>query len=281
MVPPSSNAPLTRPASALVMAALAASLMASAAAFLLIEARTARAASGESYRLARAEREADRALAIAMVRLDAGEALPRQGELLSLPSGARVLRQDAAGLLDLNAAPPETLAQLFQSLGESRERAVALGDAIADWRDADDLVRPHGGERDLYVNAGLAPPGNRPFETEGELSAVIGVSPALLDCALPFLTTYSGQAEIDTAAAPSELRVLLDAQAPPQAAVGAPLARVIALTAEAPLSAHAHLARTIWIRLTGDPAQPLFIHRAAQSFAGDETARATCGARTA
>jgi len=280
VVPPSSNARSTKPASALVMAALAASLMASAAAFLLIEARTARAASGESYRLARAEREAERALAIAMVRLDAGEALPGQGEILVLPGGARVLRQDAAGLVDINAASPEMLARLFQGLGESRERSVALGDAIADWRDEDDLVRPHGGERDLYIEAGLSPPGNRPFETEGELSAVVGVTADLLECALPFLTTYSGQAEIDATAAPTELRVLLDAQAPSQATVSAPLGRVIALRAEAPLSAHAHLARTAWVRLTGDPARPLFIHRAAQTFAGADATRAACGART-
>ncbi|MBL8537058.1 MAG: general secretion pathway protein GspK [Hyphomonadaceae bacterium] len=276
MVQPSSNAPWTRPASALVMAALAASLMASAAAFLLIEARTARAASGESYRLARAEREAERALAIASVKLDAGETLPSHGEILLLPSGARVLRQDAAGLIDINAASPETLAQLLQGLGESRERAVALSDAIADWRDEDNLVRAHGGERDAYIDAGLAPPANRPFATEGELSAVVGVTPALLECALPFLTTYSGQVDIDAAAAPSELRALLSANTPTQASVGAPLGRVIALRAEAPLSEHASLARTIWVRLTGDPSRPLFIHRAEQSFA--QANRFDCGA---
>lgn len=263
------------------MAALAASLMASAAAFLLMEARTARAASGESYRLARAEREAERALAIAIVRLDAGEALPGQGDLLSLPGGARVLRQEAVGLVDINAASPETLARLFQGLGESRERAVALGDAIADWRDEDDLVRPHGGERDVYTDAGLPPPGNRPFETEGELSAVLGVSPALLQCALPLLTTYSGQAEVDAAAASPQLRTLFSMQAPPQGSASATLGRVIALRAEAPLSEHAYLARTIWVRLTGDPAQPFFIHRAAQSFASDDTTRVACGARSA
>lgn len=280
MVQPSSDAPWTKPASALVMAALAASLMASAAAFLLIEARTARAASSEGYRLARAEREAERALAIAMVRLDAGEALPGQGELLSLPGGARVLRQDATGLVDINAAQPETLAQLFQSLGESRERSVALGDAIADWRDADDLVRPHGGERAHYIDVGLPPPGNRPFETEGELSAVIGVTPELLECALPFLTAYSGQAEVDAAAASVELRGLLALEASTQTPAGAPLGRVIGLRAEAPLSANARLARTIWIRLTGDPAHPIFIHRAAQNFSSDDASRATCGAHT-
>lgn len=279
MVQPSSNAPWTRPASALVMAALAASLMASAAAFLLIEARTARAASGESYRLARAEREAERALAIAIVKLDAGETLASQGEILLLPSGARVLRQDAAGLVDINAASPETLALLFRTLGESRERAVALGDTIADWRDVDDLVRPHGGERDLYIHAGLAPPGNRPFETEGELSTALGVSPALLDCALPFLTTYSGQSEVEAGAAPPQLRALFAANAPTQASVGAPLGRVIALRAEAPLSDHASLTRTIWVRLTGDPARPLFIHRAEQSFARGDSS--TCTARAA
>jgi type II secretory pathway component PulK len=281
VVPPSSNARLTKPASALVMTALAASLMASAAAFLLMEARTARAASSESYRLARAEREAERALAIAIIRLDEGEALPGQGELLSLPGGARVLRQDAVGLIDLNAASPEVLARLFQALGENRERAAALADAVADWRDEDDLVRPHGGERNIYAEVGMAPPGNRPFETEGELGAVIGVTPALLACALPFLTTYSGLTEIDAAAAPPELRALLGVQQSPHASTGTPLGRVISLTAEAPLSEHAYLSRTVWIRLTGDPAHPFFTHRAAQGFTGGRSVHATCEARSA
>ena len=48
---------------------------------------------------------------------------------------------------------------------------------------------------------------------------------------------------------------------------GAPLGRVIALTAEAPLSDHAVLRRTLWLRLTGDPSRPVMVHRAEQGLA--------------
>lgn len=268
---------MVKPASALVMAALAASLMASAAAFLLIETRTARAASGENHRLARAQLEAERALAIAIVRLDAGEALPAQGRLFSVSDAVAVERQDATGLIDVNAAPPARLAALFIELGADVERATALAEAIADWRDADDLVRVNGAERERYEDAGLPPPANRAFITEGEISAVIGMDRALLACALPFLTTYSGQGDIDQAAAPPSLRGLGEAPAPQYAAPGAPLGRVIALRAYSPISRHAYLRRTLWIRLTGDPERPVFIHRAEQALTPQLSVNANCG----
>jgi hypothetical protein len=266
----------TRPGSAMLAAALIASLLATAAALTLIETRVARAASGESYRLARAELKAEQLLAIAVARLDSGEPLPTQGMVFTDAEDGRVSRQDADGLIDVNAAGPETLAALFSALGASGPDHIA--DRIADWRDEDSLRRTHGAERNEYVAAGLPPPANRPFETEGELSLVIDLNPALLACALPFLTAYSGQATPNASSAPPRLREMLALTDSGATATGAPLGRVVALSASAPLSPQADLRRTLWLRLTGDPLAPVFVHRAMQELAPRQADDRVCEA---
>lgn len=270
----------TKPASAMLMGALMAMLLATAAAMMLVEARTARAAAGEAVRLARTQLAAERLLAQAIARLDSGEALAPQGLLFSEEDGARVLRQDAAGLVDLNAASPTQLAALITALGVEADTAATLADRIIDWRDEDDARSLHGAERTDYADAGLAAPGNRAFVTEAEVRQVMGVTPALSECLLPYLTTYSGQSELDPAAVSPRLAAMLNLARAPPAAQGAPLGRVIALTAEAPLSTHALIRRTLWLRLTGDPEAPLLIHRATQDFAARDAAAPACDLAT-
>src|SRR5476651_2679089 len=51
----------------------------------------------------------------------------------------RVTLQDEGGKIDLNAAPDELLAGLFDVLGVGPDEAARLVDAIADWKDDDDL----------------------------------------------------------------------------------------------------------------------------------------------
>jgi len=247
----------------MLTAMLIATLLASAAAIMLIDTRAARGASSETLRLARAQSAAQKLLAVAQVRLDSGDPLPAQGLLFEGPSG-RVLRQDAPGLVDVNAAPPERIAALFVSFGASPDEASALGDAIADWRDSDNLRRLHGAEAEDYERAGLEPPANRAFVTETELARVLGMRPELLACALPYLTIYAG-ADIDANAAPADLRARLglsDGISTSPAALG----NVVIVRAEAALSAHAVFERTLWLRLTGDPAKPVMIHRAQEGF---------------
>lgn len=272
----SSPAPWTEPASALLMAALAATLLATAAALLLLNAQAARSAAGESTRFARAQVSADGALAEVIVRLDAGEPFPAQGEIWSSEDGARVYRQDTAGLIDVNAAEPETLARLFQSIGLTQERAGQLSAAMADWRDGDDLVRTGGAENAQYASAGLEGPANRPFETEGEIVRVMGVTPELARCALVFLTAYSGQSDIEPGAAAPALRSALTLTAADSPPATAPLGRVIILRAEAPISEHAVVRRAVWIRLTGDPERPLLVHRAQHDLAPRNDAPSRC-----
>ena len=255
----------TEPASALLVAALAAMLLATAGGLMLIETRAARLGAGEMLRLAQAKAGADALLAEALIRLDSDSPLPTQGLLFETETG-RVWRQDAAGLLDINAADPGHLAALLIAAGATQERAAQLADSIADWRDVDDVRRLHGAETRDYADAALAPPGNRPFATEDEILAVLGMDASLAACLKPWLTTYSGSSNIDPSAAPSALRAALGLAAGAPSA-GAPLGRVIMLSAEAPLSEHAVLRRTLWIRLTGSAHQAVLTHRAAETLA--------------
>jgi hypothetical protein len=256
----------TERASALMLATLAASLLAMTAGLLMVETRAARATAGEARRLLQAQLDADALLARTIVRLDRGEPFPWRGVIVDEGEHGRVMRQDAAGLLDINAAPAETIAALFAGLGVETERAVMLAERTADWRDEDELRRLNGAERADYEAAGAEPPANRPFETEGELLHVLGMTRTIFDCARPYLTTYSGQAELDAAAAPDELFELLHQVSAERPAASVPMGRVIALMADAPLSDGAVLRRTLWIRMSADPERPVMVHRAAQEL---------------
>jgi general secretion pathway protein K len=254
--------------SAMLMATLVAGLLAAAAAGMLMQSRTARAASGETLRLERARLEADALLSKALVRLDAGEALPARGLLFATANGGRVLRQDAPGLLDINAAEPVSIAALLVALDVDSEDATDIADRIADWRDDDNLTRPHGAERQAYEGSGFAPPANRPFEVETEISSVLGISEALARCVAPYLTTYSGSEGVDPSAAPDVLRTIFAVgdNAPIQTATP-PFGRVVILSAEAPISRAAVLRVRIWTRFTGDANHPFVTHRAAEDLA--------------
>ena len=119
--------------------------------------------------------------------------------------------QDEAGKIDLNAAPDALLRGLLVSVGVETGAAAALVDAIADFRDADDLRRSNGAEADDYHAAGLATgPKNQPFRAVEELQRVIGMTAALFEKLLPALTVHSGRPGVDPATAPDEARLALE-----------------------------------------------------------------------
>src|SRR4029077_8905250 len=85
--------------------------------------------------------------------------------------------QDEASKIDLNQAPEALLAVLFESVGIDPDKAQSLADAIADFRDADNLTRPRGAEEAEYRSAGLARgPKNAPFQMTEELQQVLGMT---------------------------------------------------------------------------------------------------------
>jgi general secretion pathway protein K len=76
--------------------------------------------------------------------------------------------------VDVNVADGEQLLALFRAIGFGEPRADSMVDALLDWRDADDIPRPLGAERDWYRAQGRFTPRNGPFADVVELRRVRG-----------------------------------------------------------------------------------------------------------
>jgi general secretion pathway protein K len=194
----------------------------------------------------------------------------RDGTTYRFPFGGGeilVSIQDEGGKIDLNAAPDGLLQGLLISVGVETGAAVALVDAIADFRDGDDLRRLNGAEADDYRAAGLAAgPNNRPFQAVEELRRVIGVTRALYDKLSPALTVHSGRPEIDPATAPQAALRALDGmtadEAEALAAARGLVARrpktIFTLRAEAHTGGGGVYVREAVVKLGGDGGGQLF-----------------------
>lgn len=127
--------------------------------------------------------------------------------VFSLDDGEiRVVIRDESAKIDLNAANDALLKGLLLSAGLDEEQANQLLDAILDWRDADDLTRPQGAERDGYEALGLPYiPTNAPFQTVGELQRVIGITPDLYRKVAGALTVFSKSPGISSTLAPRQV----------------------------------------------------------------------------
>ena len=110
---------------------------------------------------------------------------------------------DEASRIDINAAPDALMKSLLTVIGGADDAtATTLVDAIADWRDPDDLKRPNGAEAPDYQAANLKyGPSNAPFETVEELARVLGMTPAIFQRIVPLITVYSHQPGINPATA--------------------------------------------------------------------------------
>jgi general secretion pathway protein K len=125
------------------------------------------------------------------------EAQPSRGKLVYRIGSAEVMVEFRAetARIDLNLAPKPILAGLFVALGVPIEVAEGYADRIVGWRTplasgANDT------EAALYRSKGYSPR-HGPFEHVNELALLAGLPPVLIDCALPYVTVYSGQAAID------------------------------------------------------------------------------------
>ncbi|HET9485110.1 MAG TPA: hypothetical protein VFO79_14210 [Xanthomonadales bacterium] len=99
---------------------------------------------------------------------------------------------DETGKIDINGVDEPVLLALFRVAGADEERARSLTDAVLDWRDPDDLVRPYGAEDRDYeaadVGYGAA---DLPFTTIGELQQVLGMDYELYRVLEPHLTVFA------------------------------------------------------------------------------------------
>lgn len=117
---------------------------------------------------------------------------------------------DESAKIDINIAPEALLRGLFQSQGATEEEALALVDAVMDWKDADTLKRQRGAEDADYETAGLkARPANAAFQSVEELRQVMGMTPALYERVAPLVTIHSRQPGLNSQIASREaLRAL-------------------------------------------------------------------------
>jgi general secretion pathway protein K len=149
------------------------------------------------------------------------------------PQGAFHFRMDDASVqvafvseaarIDLNFASKEMLAGLFISLGARKDAAIEYADRVVGWR-----TRPVPGsaneEEARYNSAGYSPR-QAPFTHVNELVLVVGLPPALVERALPFVTVFNGSPDVDSAiAAPEVVEAMPDKPANKQDPFGRSLA---------------------------------------------------------
>jgi type II secretory pathway component PulK len=99
----------------------------------------------------------------------------------------------------------------FLSIGLRLDYALAdnLTQHILDWRDADDLPRINGGEREEYIKANMPViPANRPFSSTDELRHVLFMTPEVFAQMRPFITVV-GNGRINVNSAGEEVLMTL------------------------------------------------------------------------
>jgi general secretion pathway protein K len=119
-----------------------------------------------------------------------------------------------AARVDINLAPKEMLAGLFEVLGAEQTAAGDLADRVVGWR-TKSKPNTANDESALYLAAGLNyTPRGAPFAHVNELSLVLGATPAVVELVLPFVTVFSKSADIDVLVAPPEVVAALPGMTP-------------------------------------------------------------------
>ncbi len=113
---------------------------------------------------------------------------------------------DESTRIDINSANPGVLKGIFRNAGVEEVAVEAIVEAMADWRDPDELKRPNGAEAEDYKSAGRKMlPTNTDFVSVSELQNVLGVTPEVFKQIEPFLTVNSRQFGVSVGLAPREV----------------------------------------------------------------------------
>jgi general secretion pathway protein K len=116
-----------------------------------------------------------------------------------------------AARINLNMAPKAMFVGLFTALGAKPEEADQFADRVIGWRSKQ---KPNAEDQEeaLYRAAGLNYlPRRASFDSVDELWLVLGLPPEIVERALPFVTIYSGMAQINALdAAPEVIAALPD-----------------------------------------------------------------------
>ncbi len=114
----------------------------------------------------------------------------------------RVKILSEAGKFGLNKVDSVTLAQIIAQTDLNQAAQQALVSAILDWRDADDMVRINGAEKDEYKAAGLSyGPANQPFRSMQELQQVLGMTSMVYRQLKKLFSLYNTQGKVNLAVA--------------------------------------------------------------------------------
>ena len=116
--------------------------------------------------------------------------------------------------IDVNKAPGELLAGLFTSFGVQQDAATRYMERIVSWRTAA-VPGESDAEQAYYRMSGSTyGPRGGPFPHIMELGLVLGLPPSLIHRAEPFLTVYSGSAQINVLDAPPQVLAALPGMTP-------------------------------------------------------------------
>ncbi|HEY8094977.1 MAG TPA: type II secretion system protein GspK [Methylobacter sp.] len=125
-------------------------------------------------------------------------------------SKVRVQMLSESGKVDINSADQTLLQGLMLHAPIEAKLQTKLVNAILDWRDADDLVRIEGAEKEEYKDAGLNyRPRNKPFQSIEELQLVLGMNEQVFNWLESLVTVYSGQPTVDLTQASKEVLLAL------------------------------------------------------------------------
>jgi general secretion pathway protein K len=167
------------------------------------------------------------------------EGRPTRGAFRFRLGGAEVAVEflSESARINLNAAPKALIAGLFAVLGAQPEAAEQYAERVVGWR-TPPKPNVQDDEDSLYRAAGLRySPRRSPFNDVRELWLVLGLPPALVERALPFVTVYSGMPDINVLDAPPEVIAALPGMSP--ARLNAFLGQRETLTADPQLVADA------------------------------------------
>lgn len=123
-----------------------------------------------------------------------------------------------AARIDLNSAPQPLLAGLFRTLGAPSEAAAYDAERVIGWRSpavSENLDLDPGKEITVYRNAGVSyDPRLAPFSNVQELWLLLGLPPALVERAMPYVTVFSGMANVNIMDAAPEVIAALPGMTP-------------------------------------------------------------------
>ncbi len=118
------------------------------------------------------------------------------------------------GRVDINGAPRAVIAGLFEQIGATHAQAGFLADRIVAWR-GKLKASEQASEAALYAKAGLPyGPLGAPFDNALELALLPGMTPDLMQRALPYLTIFGSGEKIDLLAADATVLAALPGATP-------------------------------------------------------------------